>query len=75
MDINVAELPFVIYACFVLHNFCEANREVIDERRVSAAIQYDRDFQPPQKANNYKTGCNEVEGKRIRRVIAKFLDP
>lgn len=23
MDINIDELPYVIYACFILHNFCE----------------------------------------------------
>ena len=25
MDINLSDLPHVIYACFVLHNFCEMN--------------------------------------------------
>ena len=29
MDINLDELPFVLYACFVLHNFCELNNESI----------------------------------------------
>ena len=31
MDINMDELPFVVYACFVLHNFCEINGERIGE--------------------------------------------
>ena len=34
MDINLDELPFVIYACFVLHNFCELNNESINEETV-----------------------------------------
>lgn len=46
MDINLQELPFVIYACFVLHNFCEASKETIDENHVTEAIQHDRDNQP-----------------------------
>ena len=25
MDINLYDLPNVVYACFVLHNFCEMN--------------------------------------------------
>ena len=25
IDINIDELPFVVYACFILHNFCEIN--------------------------------------------------
>ncbi|KAF3848896.1 hypothetical protein F7725_015393 [Dissostichus mawsoni] len=27
MDINLDDLPHVIYSCFVLHNFCEASKE------------------------------------------------
>lgn len=29
MDIIIDDLPFVIYACFVLYNFCESNKESI----------------------------------------------
>ena len=29
MDINLCDLPNVIYACFVLHNFCEVNDDTI----------------------------------------------
>ena len=28
MDINLDELPYVIFACFALHNFCELNNEL-----------------------------------------------
>ena len=38
MDINLTELPNVIYACFVLHNFCEVNNERIGEEKVASAI-------------------------------------
>ena len=66
MDSNSAELPFVIYACFVLCNFCEEKKETISEQKVSAAIQYDREFQPPSESNNQRANCNDDEGKRIR---------
>ena len=46
MDINLDDLPYVIYACFVLHNFCELNGEFIDVLKVRNAVQYDCDFQP-----------------------------
>ena len=29
MDINMDDLPHVIYACFVLHNFCEVSKETL----------------------------------------------
>ena len=75
MDINMDDLPFVIYACFVLHNFCETYGESVSEERVRMAISYDRDFQPETTHNRYMTDCNEVEGKRVRRILTKYFDP
>ena len=40
------DLPYVIYAYFVLHNFCELNRESLGEECITANILYDREFQP-----------------------------
>uniref|UniRef100_A0A1X7VDC6 DDE Tnp4 domain-containing protein n=1 Tax=Amphimedon queenslandica TaxID=400682 RepID=A0A1X7VDC6_AMPQE len=31
MDINIEEFPYVIYCCFVLHNFCEFSNESVGE--------------------------------------------
>ena len=75
MDINLMELPHIIYACFVLHNFCELNNERISEDKVSSAIDYDREFQPSTTAHNYRTECNETEGKRIRKILTQYFDP
>lgn len=73
LDINIEELPFVVYACFVLHNFCEVNNESIGEELVAAAVNYDKEFQPPTVANSYRTDNNATEGKRVRRVLTNFL--
>lgn len=75
MDINLDELPYIIYACFVLHNFCELNNGRIGGENVKAAIGYDKHFQPAVAPNNFSTDCNEKEGKKIRRVLTKYLDP
>lgn len=75
IDINIDDLPYVIYSCFVLHNFCEYNNESIGEDRVRTAIHYDRDFQPATIPNRYMSDCNEVEGKRVRNVLARYFDP
>lgn len=75
MDINMDELPFVIYACFVLHNYCELKNEKIGEEKITSAIDYDRDFQPAVTANNFTTDCNESEGKKIRRILTRYFDP
>jgi len=72
MDINIDDLPAVIYACFILHNFCEENKETVSEERVGLAIAYDREFQPVTVS---RKDANESEGKRVRRVLTKYFDP
>ena len=74
MDINLDNLPPVIYAFFVLHNYCELKNEKISEEQLKTAIHYDREFQPAGETNSYRTDSNEAEGKRTRRIITKFLD-
>ena len=73
VDININDLPQVIYACFVLHNFCKANNDAVNEETVRSAITYDRQFQPPRSTS--RTMANETEGKRVRRVLTKYFDP
>ena len=75
MDIKMDDLPYVIYGCFVLHNYCELNKETISEDTVRASISYNRDFQPTTVVNRYISDCNEAEGKRVRNVLAKYFDP
>ena len=66
------ELPGVIYACFVLHNYCELKNEKIGEEKVASAINYD---QRAVVTNNFTTDCNEGEGKKIRRILTRYFDP
>ena len=41
MNISIDELPYVIFACFVLHNFHEFSNESVSEERVRSAIAYE----------------------------------
>ncbi len=75
MDINLHELPQVVYACFVLHNFCEMNGETVNDEAVRSNITCHRDNQPQTARNRYTTDTNETEGKRVRRVLTKYFDP
>lgn len=74
MDINLADLPFVIYACFVLHNYCEASKDTVDDHSVAEAIQHDRENQPDTQPAA-RGDCMTSEGKRVRRILTQFLDP
>ncbi len=75
MDINLSDLPNVIYACFVIHNYCELNKETVNADTIRSTINYEREFQPETVNNRYLTDCNETEGKRIRRILTKYFDP
>ncbi|XP_035848902.1 putative nuclease HARBI1 isoform X2 [Sander lucioperca] len=73
MDINMDALPFVIHACFVLHNYCEASGEAVSERSLDAALRHERDAQPPASVSE-ETAEQDAEGQAVRRVLTKFLD-
>lgn len=75
MDINLDDLPYIIYSCFVLHNFCEDTKEAVDDMSVMGTMQVEKESQPPTQCNSFLTDCNEGEGKRVRRVVMKYLDP
>ena len=75
MDINIDDLPQVIYACFVLHNFCELNEEGISEEAIRRVITCDNASQPATVSNRFSTDNNEAEGKRVRKILAKYFDP
>jgi hypothetical protein len=74
MDINIQELPYVVYACFILHNYCEMNHETIEDQ-VRQAVHYDSMFQPPTLSSSYISHSNEAEGKRVRRILTQYFDP
>ena len=65
MDVNLKDLPYVVYFCFVLHNFCEVNGESVMEEKVETAIQYDHAF---QSALSKIPDASNIEGK----VFAEF---
>ena len=41
MDINIENLPYIIHACFLLHNFCELHKEPVHQNLVEAVKKYD----------------------------------
>jgi hypothetical protein len=75
MDINIADLPYVIYACFVLHNYCELEREPLTDEDIARAVEYEREFQPPIVDNRYSLGNNdEAGGQKVRSIFVKYFD-
>ena len=75
MDINIYDLPPVIYACFVLHTLCEIHNETATHDKVCSPIDYDKEFQPQMEKCSPKINPNEAEGARIRRTVMRYFDP
>ena len=38
MDINICDLPAVIYSLFVIHNFCEIHGESLPDEAVTSSV-------------------------------------
>ena len=65
MDINTEELPTVIYACFVLHNFCETRKDSTHDALVQCTIECEIEFQPTtQPARINTSNKSEADGKK-----------
>ena len=74
MGINLTDLPEVIYACFVLHDYCELKQETINEQLVNAAVVYDQEFQPPSARSNQNNTSNQRYGKTMRDIFVNYFD-
>ena len=74
MDINIKDLPCVIYACFVLHNICEIYKEPISSEREIAARQHDHSTQPVCQPNGNTTLANNVSAKSIRQIFMSYFE-
>ena len=73
MDIDMKYLPEVIYACFILHNYCEINNDVIANSRVEEAQRFDANFQPiPSTCHGVNN--NEAGGKEMRQIFVKYFE-
>ena len=73
MNINLKDLPNSIYACFVLHSFCEIHKELIHQNDVNNALKNDALFQPRTRGN-CTINNNEGNGKAIRNSFVKYFN-
>ena len=70
MDIPVDKLPNVMYACFVLHNFCKAQKSEIDPVALEVVMSEERRTHLKQDKLN---SCNSTQGKKIRSATTNFF--
>ena len=75
IDTDLKTTLNIIYACFVLHNFCEMNKEQLLDDIVSTAIHNNNNMQPPTQNYWYSTGTgNDIKGKKHRKIFVKYFE-
>ena len=72
MDINLNDLPNVINACFILHNYCEMNGDHISNEAVEKAISYESQFHPG--APNARNQGPSARNKQIRNIFVEYFN-
>ena len=74
MDIKLETIPTIIYACFVLHNFCEKNKSYIDEELVKYQIELIKKNEDEHKnVPDPIYSSNEGEGAVVRRTLTNLI--
>ena len=63
-------VPSVVYACFVLHNFCEMQNMTIEDDAV--AWQVACDILQPEDASDHLYSFNSAEGAHVRNITPQF---
>ena len=75
VDLALESVPTVIYACFVLHNYCELNKCVIDPELVKIHIEKHRKEKENENylPNPVMSG-NLDEGEVVRDVLRCYIE-
>lgn len=72
LNFKLQEVPVIVIACFVLHNWCEDHNVGIDAAAVNDQIQRDREMQPSRTTDRRYTFTSS-EGRKIRDIIKDYF--
>ena len=70
IDMGLVFVPCIVYACFVLHNFCEIHNVNIDDDAVACQVACDR--LQPEDAPDRLYSFNSAEGAHVRNITTLF---
>ena len=75
VDLKFESIPTVVYSCFVLHNYCEQNKDSgLDE--VEVQFQIKRHLEEKNKLPNVPDQVyshNNTEGELVRSVLTEYI--
>ena len=74
IDLKLENIPYIIHAYFVLHNFCDISNIETNEKFV---LEYTKHIhnndQVPQYHQENIFECNNEEGQFIRNIISNYI--
>ena len=74
MNFKIEKIPTVIYACFVLHNFCERHSVYINEEQVKTHLELLKTNETQfKKSADPIFSCIEDEGEVIRKGFTDYI--
>ena len=74
MDLKLESVPTVVYACFVLHNFCERNKSYVVGYQVKSQIELNKRNEIQNKDMlDPINSCNAGEGEIARLIITNYV--
>lgn len=74
IDLKLENIPYIVYACFVLHNYCEISNVPIDDELVQKHIkEIHKDDEIHRAHHDNIFACNTDEGQLIRNVITTYM--
>eukprot|EP00794_Sanderia_malayensis_P020819 gene20819-biopygen15353 len=74
VDLKLESIPIVIYACFVLHNYCERNNTYIDEFQVRGQLDIGKQNEIKNQNNPDPIySCDAGEGEIIRNILVDSI--
>ncbi len=71
IDLSMNNIPHTILSCFILHNFCEMEGELVNDTLERASQNYNAQF--PQSAYHQRYN-NESGGKKVRKIFLKYFE-
>ena len=73
VDLGLDFVPTAIYACFVLHNYCELNKCAIDSKQVTFHIELEKKERECVHPHPVLSG-NLGEGEVARDVLQQYIE-
>ena len=73
IDLKLEKVPMVVYACFVLHNYCEQYSSYINEDIIASQIQDGKANEETTNLPDPVHSCNNSEGEVVRNILTHYV--